>query len=472
MVPEQSLSRSRRRLILAICCMSILIVSLDNTVVNVALPSIRRDLDGSISQLQWIVDSYTLVLASLLIAAGSVADRLGRARVFSVGLVVFAGGSLLCSAAPGPNALIVFRMVQAVGGSMLNPVAMSIIRNTFTDPRERAQAIGLWGGVVGLSMALGPLVGGALVAASSWRAIFWINVPVCLAALALVRRFVPESRAPAPRRIDLVGQALVMLGLGSMTYAIIEGGVAGWGSARIAVFAVVAVAALAMLVPYELRRREPLIDPRFFRSKPFAGATVIAITAFIALGGFLFITNLYLQGDRGLSAIETGLYTLPMAAMAFVTAPLSGRLVGRYGPRPSLVAGGLGLLASGLLLTGLTPTTPTDQLLLAYLVFGIGFGMVNPPITNTAVSGMPAAQAGVAAAVASTSRLVGISLGVAIIGAVGVATAHPGGFAQASHVGWWIVAGCGLAVVAVGLVSTTARALGGAWTDAPAAIAD
>src|SRR3954466_751495 len=198
----EPLSRARRRLILAICCMSILIVSLDNTVVNVALPSIPPALDASVSQLQWIVDSYTLVLASLLIAAGAVADRLGRARIFSVGLVVFSAGSLLCSAAPGPNALILFRMVQAVGGSMLNPVAMSIIRNTFTDPRERAQAIGLWGGVVGLSMALGPLVGGALVAASSWRAIFWINVPVCLVALALVRRYVPESpRArAAPRR--------------------------------------------------------------------------------------------------------------------------------------------------------------------------------------------------------------------------------------------------------------------------------
>src|SRR3954452_7277468 len=180
----EPLSRSRRRLILTICCMSILIVSLDNTVVNVALPSIRRDLDASVSQLQWIVDSYTLVLASLLIAAGSVADRLGRARIFSVGLVVFAAGSLLCSAAPSPNALIVFRMVQAVGGSMLNPVAMSIIRNTFTDPRERAQAIGMWAGVIGLSMALGPVVGGALVEGIGWRAIFWVNVPVCLAAIA------------------------------------------------------------------------------------------------------------------------------------------------------------------------------------------------------------------------------------------------------------------------------------------------
>src|SRR3954453_12917690 len=196
----EPLSRARRRLILAICCMSILIVSLDNTVVNVALPSIRHDLDASVSQLQWIVDSYTLVLASLLIAAGAVADRLGRARIFSVGLVVFAAGSLLCSAATSPNALIVFRMVQAVGGSMLNPVAMSIIRNTFTDPRERAQAIGLWGGVIGLSMALGPVLGGALVEGIGWRSIFWVNVPVGLLAIALTARFVAESRAPKPRR--------------------------------------------------------------------------------------------------------------------------------------------------------------------------------------------------------------------------------------------------------------------------------
>src|ERR1700689_5360540 len=208
-------SRARRRLILAICCMSLLIVGLDNTIVNVALPSIGRELNTGVSGLQWTVDAYTLVLASLLMLSGSMGDRLGRRRVFETGLVLFTLGSLLCSAAPTLGWLIVFRMLQAVGGSILNPVAMSIIRNVFADPRERAQAIGMWGAAVGLSLALGPVVGGALVQSAGWRSVFWINIPVGLAALVLTMRFVPESRAPRPRRIDPVGQVLMIALLAS-----------------------------------------------------------------------------------------------------------------------------------------------------------------------------------------------------------------------------------------------------------------
>ncbi len=457
-----ALSRERRLAILAICCLSILMVSLDNTIVNVALPAIRADLGASVSQLQWTVDAYTVVLAGLLILSGSLADRLGRARVFQVGLATFSLGSLLCSTAASPGWLIAFRMVQAVGGSMLNPVAMSIIRNAFEDPAERARAIGIWGGVVGLSMALGPLVGGALVAASSWRAIFWVNVPVAVLAIALVRRFVPESRAARPRRPDPVGQALVMVALASLTYAIIEGGASGWGSPAVAGCFVLAAAAMAAFLPYEARRAEPLIAPGFFRSVPFSAATLIAIASFTALGGFLFVTNLYLQGARGLSPFQAGLYTLPMAATAFVAAPLSGRLVGHRGARPSLVLGGAGLAASSAMLTGLSVHTATGWLMAAYFVFGLGFGMVNPPITNTAVSGMPPAQAGVAAAIASTSRLVGISLGVAIVGTIVAASGVASGerLAATTHACWWILLGCGIAVIALGLASTTERALG------------
>src|SRR3954468_20451034 len=434
--------------------MSILLVSLDNTIVNVALPSIHRHLGASLSQLQWIVDAYTIVLATLLILCGSIADRIGRRRVFTVGLGLFSLGSLLCSTAPSPGWLIAFRALQGVGGSMLNPVAMSIIRNVFTDARERAQAIGVWGGVVGISMALGPVVGGALVSAAGWRSIFWINVPLGILAIVLVARVVPESRAARARRIDPLGQVLAMVGLATLTYTIIEGGDAGWGSTHVHVAAVVAALALGGVTAPERRAPEPLIDLRFFRSVPFTGATVIAVAAFTALGGFLLVTNLYLQGDRGLSPVHSGLYTLPMAAMAFLAAPLSGRIVGRRGPRIPLVIGGLGLAGGSLILTQLTPTTPTTDLLLAYLVFGLGFGMVNPPITNTAVSGMPPDQAGVAAAIASTSRLVGISLGVAIIGSIVVSSEHDS-IAAASHPGWWISVACGLMVVVLGLLSTT-----------------
>ncbi|MFF9483738.1 MFS transporter [Streptomyces sp. NPDC014676] len=453
-MPE--LSHGRRMLVLAICCMSLLIVSLDNTVLNVALPAMQREFHASTSGLQWTIDAYTLVLASLLMLAGSTADRTGRRRVFMAGLVVFTLGSVLCSLAPDLSWLVVFRMVQAIGGSMLNPVAMSIITNTFTDPRERARAIGAWGAVVGISMAAGPLVGGLLVESVGWRSIFWVNLPVGLAALLLTWRFVPESRAPKARRPDPVGQFLVIVLFGSLTYAIIEAPHASLPAT--APYAVLALAALVALLYYEPRRREPLIDLRFFRSAPFSGATVTAVSAFASLGGFLFLSTLYLQNVRGLSALDAGLWMLPMAVPTFLCAPLSGRLVGGRGPRlPLLIAGGA-MTASGLLFALFEAETSDATLFLGYVLFGVGFGFVNAPITNTAVSGMPTAQAGVASAVASTSRQLGQALGVAVIGAVlaaGVGSSpYAEAFVTAARPGWWILAGCGLAVLVVGALTS------------------
>src|SRR5436305_3338589 len=260
-MPEPS--RRRRYLVLAICSMSLLIVGLDNTIVNVALPSIRRELNASVSGLQWTVAAYTLVLASLLMLSGSTADRLGRRRVFKTGLVVFSLASLLCALAPNLGLLVAFRVLQAIGGAMLNPVAMSIIRNVFEDPRERAQAIGVWGAVFGISIALGPIVGGALVDAISWRAVFLVNLPVGLVAIVLTMLFVPESRAPRPRRIDPVGQVLVIVGLATLTYAIIEGRRQGWTSPEILGLFAVATVSFVTLVFYELHRREPLLEVRF-----------------------------------------------------------------------------------------------------------------------------------------------------------------------------------------------------------------
>ncbi|MET9917025.1 MFS transporter [Streptomyces sp. NPDC006435] len=461
-MPE--LSPRRRQLVLAICCMSLLIVSLDNTVLNVALPAMQKELHATVAGMQWTIDAYTLVLASLLMLAGSTADRIGRRKVFKAGLVLFTLGSLLCSLAPNLESLVAFRMVQAVGGSMLNPVAMSIITNTFTDPRERARAIGVWGGVVGISMAAGPLVGGLLVDSVGWRSIFWVNLPVGIAAFLLTWRYVPESRAPRPRRPDPVGQLLVIGLLGSLTYAIIEAPSAGWTSARILVFAALAAGSLAGLLLYEPRRAEPLIDLRFFHSAPFSGATAIAVCSFAALSGFLFLNTLYLQNVRGLSALHAGLYMLPMAALTFVCAPLSGRLVGSRGPRLPLLVAGVAMTACGVLFAALDAETDDTLLFTGFVLFGLGFGMVNAPITNTAVSGMPRAQAGVAAAVASTSRQIGGTLGVAVIGAVlaaGVAgTGSPRGaayataFVDASKPAWWIIGGCGLCVLLVGALTS------------------
>jgi len=453
-MPE--LSPRRRLLVLAICCMSLLIVSLDNTVLNVALPAMQKELHASVAGLQWTIDAYTLVLASLLMLAGSTADRIGRRRVFQAGLVLFTIGSALCSLAPNLTSLVVFRMVQAVGGSMLNPVAMSIITNTFTAPRERARAIGVWGGVVGISMAAGPIVGGLLVDSVGWRSIFWVNVPVGIAALLLTFRYVPESRAPKARRPDPVGQLLVIALLGSLTYAIIEA--PSSPVTHTLTLGAIALVALLALLRYEPRRAEPLIDLRFFRSAPFSGATVVAISAFAALSGFLFLSTLYLQNVRGLDALHAGLWMLPMAVMCFVCAPLSGRLVGSRGPRFSLLTAGIAMTASGLLFAAFEAETSNVTLVIGYVLFGLGFGFVNAPITNTAVSGMPRAQAGVAAAVASTSRQIGGTLGVAVIGAVLASGVNRGPyrevFVQAARPGWWILTGCGVAVLTLGAFTT------------------
>jgi EmrB/QacA subfamily drug resistance transporter len=430
---------------------------LDVTIVNVALPSIQSALHASVSGLQWTIDAYTLVIACLLMLSGSLADRFGRRRVFQIGLGAFSLGSLLCSLAPSLGWLIAFRGLQAVGGSMLNPVAMSIIANTFTDRAGRAKAIGLWGSVAGLSLASGPVLGGLLVSGIGWRSIFWINVPVGLIAIALTQRFVPESRAEQPRRLDSPGQLVMIALLGCLTAGIIEGPRSGWGSASIVALFAVALLAAMVLVVLESRQPEPLVDMRYFRSAPFSGAALIGVVALATLGGFLFLNTLYLQDVRGYSALHAGLLTIPMAAMLGVFSTVSGRLVARRGPRLALIVSG-GLIAVGaILMIGLSAHTVVWYLIVAYLVYGVGAGLVSAPITNTALSGMPRDQAGVAGAIASTCRQTGAALGVAVTGAIIAGSAAR--FVHASHAAWTVVAGCGVMVIVLGVVSTGRWAL-------------
>ncbi len=445
--------------ILAILCSSILVVAMDNTIVNVALPVIRTDLGASINGLQWTIDSYTLVIACFLMLAGATGDRLGRKRTFLAGLVLFGLGSLLCSVAPSIGWLVAARVVQALGGAMLNPVAMSIITNVFADPGERARAIGVWGSIVGISLGVGPVLGGVLTEGIGWRAIFWVNVPVVVAALVLTARYVPESRAPHPRRPDPVGQVLVVVLLGSVVTAAIEGQRLGWGSPAILGLAGLGVLALFALIRWELRRREPLVQLRFFRSAPFSSATVSAVCGLAAFGTFLFLSPLYLQDVRGLSALQSGLMLLPTAVAVTIAAPLSGRLVATRGARIPLLTAGISMTVVAVLLTTASATTPLWVLAIAYGVFGLGFGLLNPPITNAAVSGMPRSQAGVAAAVASTSRQVGQTFGVAVAGTILGAAATPlTGYATA----WWAVAGGTTLIIALAVLATTAWARAGA----------
>lgn len=441
--PVPSLLSARRRwTVLAVCCLSMFLVGLDTTIVNVGLPAIGRGLEVGTRGLEWIVDAYTLVLASLLISSGALADRFGRRRVFQCGLAVFGTASLLCALAPSAGVLIAARALQGVGASMLSPVALAIVVNAMPDPKERAQAIGIWASVFGLSMAAGPLTGGALLAGLDWRALFWINIPVIAAALLLSALFVPESRAPRARRLDLPGQILLTVVLAAVVGVLIEGPHIGWTSLAALAGCAGAAVATAGFVWVESRRPEPLMDLRLFGRPAFSGAVVGAVAVFLALNMTLLLNTLYLQNTREWTPLAVGMATLPLAVGATVCAPWSGRMVGSTGPRLPLLLAGAFITAGALCLVRLTPHTSVFLLLAAYLLIGIGFGFANAPITNTAVNGLPPARAGVAGAITSTARQLGAALGIAIAGGLVTATT-PMGLARASRPGWILVASCG-----------------------------
>ena len=476
------LSPRRKSVVLAICCISMIVVVMDISIVNVALPAIGRDLRTSESGLQWTVDAYSLVLAAFLVLAGSTADRVGRRRVFQVGLAVFGLGSLLCGLAPGIGWLVAARALQAVGGTMLNPATMAIVANTFTGTAERARAIGVFGSMSGLALALGPILGGGLVGAFGWRSVFWINVPVVAAAIVFAALFVPESRAARARRFDPVGQVLMVLVLGSVVYAIIESTSLGWTSPLIVGLLCVAALGVAGILGYEPRRADPLLELRLFRSVPFSSAIVMALFALCGFGAFLFVTTQYLQDVRGLPPVTAGLCLLPVGLPVLVVSPLTGRVVGGRGPLLPLMVAGATLALGGGVSLWLGPATPLLAVLAICVLFGVFLGAVNPPITNSAISGMPRSMAGLAGSLASTGRQAGTTLGVAISGTIiGPAFAHGGtAFTSAAHPVWWMVLTLGAGIVALGLVSTTRWASRTAvraaalfeWVDAPAQTSD
>ena len=437
---------------------------MDVTIVNVALPSIAKELHASTAGLQWSIDGYTVVIASFLMLAGSTADRLGRRRIFQTGLVLFSLGSLLCSFAGSIEMLVAFRVAQALGGAMLNPVAMSIIVNTFTDPKQRAQAIGMWGAVFGISMALGPLLGGFLVQNVGWRSVFWINVPIAAMALVATFKYVPESRAAKPRRLDPIGQLLIVVILGALTSSLIEVHERGWGDPWIVAGITTVVLGLVALIIYERKRIEPLIELRFFKSVPFAVATLLAVVAFSSFNGAMFLSSLYLQTARGLTAQHAGMCLLPIAVALAICSPMSGRLVGSGRVRLPLIIAGCALIAGASLFVGLDLDSWLPQLIVGFGLLGVGLGMINAPITNAAVSGMPRSQAGVASALASTSRQVGATIGIALSGSiVGVSAADPA-FSHAARPFFWFMVAGGVAIVILGVIATSKRALASART--------
>jgi EmrB/QacA subfamily drug resistance transporter len=417
--------RKAQLLTLGACCFGLFMVMLDNTVVNVALPSIQRELQATVPGLALVLDAYILVFASLLLTAGSLGDRFGRRRVFRTGLVVFTAASALCGLAPTLPALVAARALQAVGAAALLPGSLSILTAAFPDPRERVQAIGLWSGVSAMALAAGPVVGGLLTDWLGWRWVFYVNLPVGVAAVVVAGRVVAESRNPAAGRLDLPGLVLGSLGLGAVTLGLIESDQGGWGSPEILGLLAAGVVLLAAFGVTEARRSDPMVSPRFFRDGAFSAANAVVLLAGFALLGFVFFNTLYFQAVQGWSPLQAGLRSLPNTLTVVVCAPLAGRLASRYGYRVPVTAGLVVAAVALLALAGIEVGTPYSQLWWKLALFGAGLGLSISPATAAGVAAMPGTQAGVASAVIQTSRQVGGALGVAVLGAV--AAAHDGG---------------------------------------------
>jgi MFS transporter, DHA2 family, methylenomycin A resistance protein len=412
-------NRRVKLLTLGACCFGLFMVMLDNTIVNVALPSIQRELGASVTSLQLVVDAYILVFASLLLTAGALGDRFGRKLVFLAGLVVFTVASALCGLSTNEQTLIAARALQAIGGSALLPSTLALITSTFPDRREQAQAIGLWSGVSAMALVAGPLLGGLLTDTLGWRSVFYVNLPVGVLAFAVASRVVAESRNPAGRRLDIPGQLLAILTLGCLTFALIEGNSHGWTSPAILGLLVVGALSLPAFLLVESRRADPMLELRFFRDPSFAGANAIAVLTGFALLGFVFFNTLYFQTVQGWSPLQAGLRTAPNTLMIVLVAPFAGRLASRFGYWLPVAAGtAVGGVALLLYAVSSRPGTPYLELLGPLVLLGVGFGLTISPMVAAAITGMPPGQAGVASATINTTRQVGGALGVAVLGAI------------------------------------------------------
>jgi EmrB/QacA subfamily drug resistance transporter len=393
-------------------------IMLDNTVVNVALPTMEKDLHVSMARLEWVVVAYALTFAALLITGGKLGDLYGRRRLFVVGLVIFTASSLACGFATTAGFLIGARAVQGVGAALMNPATLSIITATFP-PKERGQAIGIWAGVSALALAIGPLVGGVIVENINWNWIFFINVPVGALGIVASRIFIKESRDTSHEQsLDLPGLATSALGLFSLSYALIEGNQQGWTSPEIISFFVAAVALLGAFVLVELWQRLPMLDLSLFRIGSFSGANTVAMLVSMGMFGVFFYVSLYIQNILGYSATQAGAMFLPMTMLIIVIAPIAGRLSDRVGSR-WLMAGGMATVGISLLLyQRATVSSDFWTLLPAMVLGGVGMAMTMSPMTAAAMGSVPVDKAGVGSGVLNSFRQVGGSLGIALLGAI------------------------------------------------------
>jgi EmrB/QacA subfamily drug resistance transporter len=408
----------QRWLALGVLCLSLLAIVVDNTIVNVALPTLARELDADLSQLQWVVDAYTLVFAGLLLVAGALGDRYGRRRTLLAGLAVFGIASACAAYAGGAGPLIAARAVMGAGAAFIMPATLSLLISVFTDERERATAIGIWAATAGLGVALGPVIGGYLLDRFWWGSIFIVNVPLCALALIVGRSVVPESRDSVARRIDWTGAGLSGAGLVALVWAVIEAPVHGWTCVRVLAAGAFAAAALAAFVAQQRRTEEPLLDVRLFRNPRFTAASLTIMVLFFALFGFLFLSTQYLQFVLGYTPLDAGVRVLPYAGAMIVFATLSAKLVERLGTK-RVVSAGMLLFAAGLGVAATISTgTGYGRLAIALLLMGAGMGLAGAPATESIMGALPPDRANIGSAVNDTTRELGGALGVAIVGSI------------------------------------------------------
>jgi len=409
---------SRRWLALGVLCLSLLAIVIDNTIVNVALPTLARDLDADLSELQWVVDAYTLVFAGLLLLAGTLGDRFGRRRTLLAGLAVFGLASAAAAFAGGVDLLIAGRAIMGAGAAFIMPATLSLVTSVFTDARERAMAIGIWAATAGLGVALGPVLGGLLLDDFWWGSIFIVNVPLCVLAIVVGRKVIPESRDPVARRIDWTGAALSGVGLIAFVWAIIEAPSRGWTSVPVIGAGALAAVALTAFVVQQRRAAEPLLDLALFRNPRFTAASSTIAVLFFALFGFLFLATQYLQFVLGYSPSAAGVRVLPYAGAMIVFASVAAKLVARFGTK-GIATTGMALFSAGLAVAATVGAdTGYGRLGIAFVLMGAGMGLAGAPATESIMGSLPHERANIGSAVNDTTRELGGALGIAVVGSI------------------------------------------------------
>jgi EmrB/QacA subfamily drug resistance transporter len=409
---------NRRWWTLAAMCFALFMMMLDNTVVNVALPSIQRDLDASLSSLEWTINAYTLTLAVLLVTGGRLGDIFGRRKIFLIGVFIFGVASAIIGLSPNGGILVAFRAVQGVGAAFMMPATLSIITQAFP-PEQRGMAIGTWAGVSAMALAIGPVFGGFLTESVSWRAIFFINPPIAVVAIAVTLFATRETRdETVDRTVDYPGILTLTVSLTALVLALIQGNSWHWGSARVMTLFAVAIIGLASFVWIELHSRAPIVNFSFFRARSFLGSNLVAFFVTFAMFAQFFFLTLYLQNVLHYSPLQTGLRFLPSTLLVIAAGPIAGRLSDRIGPRPLMTLGLLIVSAALFIQSGITPHTGYGLLLPGFILMGAGIGLVMSPMSTAAMNAVDRTKAGVASGTLSMSRMVGGTFGVAVMGAL------------------------------------------------------